>query len=263
MSVKQDRTGVRTAVDLERKYNFGKTFAEMLGLINDSRDKVDSVKSELRNEITEQATSIRRDTEGIVASATQTIKSEVNGEIEKVANKVAELELTADGLEVRVEEAITKASSAESTASNAASDAGSAINKYSSLVVDVNNFKAEVGKRVDDLESKVELGVDSDALTIAIEKRLESGVDSVVTKTGYRFDSDGMTIAKSGNAMSNRIDNTGMYVTRSGREVLTANKDGVNAMNLHAKTYLIIGSGNGRSRFEDYGSNRTGCFWIG
>jgi len=38
---------------------------------------------------------------------------------------------------------------------------------------------------------------------------------------------------------------------------------GVGAVNLHAKTYLIIGS---YSRFEDYKANsgkRTGCFWIG
>jgi hypothetical protein len=63
--------------------------------------------------------------------------------------------------------------------------------------------------------------------------------------------------------MKNVIDNTGMYVTRSGDEILTANHEGVNAVNLHASTYLIIGADNGRSRFEDYGTNRTGCFWIG
>ena len=78
MSEKQDRTGVRTAVDLERKYNFGKTFAEMLGLIYDSRDKVDSVESSLRNEIKESATTLKRDTEQIVATATETVRSELS-----------------------------------------------------------------------------------------------------------------------------------------------------------------------------------------
>ena len=43
-------------------------------------------------------------------------------------------------------------------------------------------------------------------------------------------------------------------------EVLAATSGGVDATNLHAKTYLIIG---GRSRFENYGSGRTGCYWIG
>lgn len=43
--------------------------------------------------------------------------------------------------------------------------------------------------------------------------------------------------------------------------MLKASKDGVDAKNLHAKTYLIIGK---NSRFEDYnGGTRTGCFWIG
>ena len=46
---------------------------------------------------------------------------------------------------------------------------------------------------------------------------------------------------------------------KNNEEVLTANNIGVDAKNLHATTYLIIGS---NSRFEDYGS-RTGCFWIG
>lgn len=196
MSIKQDRTGVRTAVDLERKYNFGKTFSEMLGLINDSRDKVDSVESSLRNEIKEQSTTLKRDTEKIVAAATENVRTELNGEIEEVSNRV-------------------------------------------------------------------EMKVDANEVSIIVEERLIDGVDSVETATGYRFDANGLNISKSGNSMSNLLDNTGMYVTRSGTEILTANKDGVNATNLHAKTYLIIGSGDGRSRFEDYGLARTGCFWLG
>lgn len=221
MSEKQDRTGVRTAVDLERKYNFGKTFAEMLGLINDSRDKVDSVESTLRNEIKESSTTLKRDTERIVATATETVKTELNGDIEEVSEKVAKLELNADA------------------------------------------FSVLVTQEIEDLAESVEMKVDADDVTIQINERFEEGVESVETSTGYRFDAEGLTISKSGNAMTNKIDNTGMYVTRSGEEILTANKDGVNATNLHAKTYLIIGSGNGRSRFEDYESDRTGCFWIG
>ena len=34
---KQDRQGVRTATDLERKYNFGRTFADVYGLISDAQ----------------------------------------------------------------------------------------------------------------------------------------------------------------------------------------------------------------------------------
>ena len=64
--------------------------------------------------------------------------------------------------------------------------------------------------------------------------------------------------------MKNLLDNTGMYVTRSDEEVLTANNEGVTAINLSAKQYLIIGN---NSRFEDYSNGvdtkRTACFYIG
>lgn len=71
MSAKQDRQGVRTATDLERKYQFGKTFAELMGIANDARNHVDSVESTLRNELKETATSISRDAERIVIAASE------------------------------------------------------------------------------------------------------------------------------------------------------------------------------------------------
>ena len=164
MSDKQDRVAARTPADIERKYNFGKKFSEILGLIDDARKEVDTAKSELRDEITKTATELSRDTESV---------------------------------------------------------------------------------------------------NIAIKKITENGVDRVVTTTGYRLDEAGLNISKSGEEMSNKIDNTGMYVKRSGENILVANNKGVEAVNLHAKTYLIIGSGDGRSRIEDYGTNRTGVFWLG
>lgn len=165
MSSRQDRVAPRTATDIERKYNFGKKFSEILGLIDDSREKVDSVESDLRNEITETATSIARDTEKLVVTATETLKRE--------------------------------------------------------------------------------------------------GVEQVTTTTGFRFDAEGLNISRAGEEMTNLLDNTGMYVKRSGENILAANNEGVEAFNLHAKTYLIIGSGEGRSRIEDYKTDRTGVFWIG
>jgi hypothetical protein len=160
MSVKQDRGYARTAQDIERKYSFGKTFADMLGLINDNRDKVDSVSSSV-GDIAEMSSELKRDMESL-------------------------------------------------------------------------SFKIN-----------------------------EVGVDKVTTTTGYKFDKDGLHISKTSDPMSNKIDNTGMYVKRYGEDILTATDKGVDAVNLHAKTYLIVGAEEGRSRFEDYGANETGCFWIG
>lgn len=41
---KQDRQGARTVPDLERKYNFGKTFAEILGVATDARTAADEAR---------------------------------------------------------------------------------------------------------------------------------------------------------------------------------------------------------------------------
>jgi hypothetical protein len=187
ISSKQDRTYARTVQDIERKYSFGKSFAETLGIANDARDKVDSVESTLNSNIDELSTTLSRTASEVVAQA----------------------------------------------------------------------------KKIADLSSEVELKLDAEAVTIVVEQEIEKGVDRVETKTGYVFDADGLNISKSGDEMENTLDNTGMYVKKSGDDILVANKDGVEAVDLHAKTYLIVGAGDGRSRFEDYSIDRTGCFWVG
>jgi hypothetical protein len=72
---KQDRQGARTPADLERKYQFGKQFAEIMGIALDARDAAFRVDSELRSEIVEQVTSLSRDTERILMTA---LKAYVN-----------------------------------------------------------------------------------------------------------------------------------------------------------------------------------------
>ena len=64
-TTKQDRSQVRTASELERKYNFGKSFAEIMGIATDARDSVAQVETEL----SEQFTTMLRDTESIIMKA--------------------------------------------------------------------------------------------------------------------------------------------------------------------------------------------------
>lgn len=85
MSAKQDRQGVRTAADLERKYQFGKQFAEIMGIALDARTAVSEVDSELRHEILEQATSLTRSTEQILMSALSSYVTKTDMEEVKVA----------------------------------------------------------------------------------------------------------------------------------------------------------------------------------
>ena len=108
-------------------------------------------------------------------------------------------------------------------------------------------------------EEQSELKQTADGIQINVEKIITDGVSKVKTGTGYTFDNNGMRISKSGEEMENRLDNTGMYVTRSGDGILTANNQGVQALNLTARQYLVAGQ---HARFEDYTEGRTACFWI-
>lgn len=123
-----------------------------------------------------------------------------------------------------------------------------------------NDINLGVSETLEGLSEQVSLAMDKEQVKIEIESRLEDGVGKVETSTGFIFDDEGLKIEKSGSEMSTQITEDGMTVSKDGEIMLTANNQGVDAVNLRATTYLIIGE---NSRFEDYGSNRTGCFWIG
>ena len=188
MSAKQDRAAPRTVADIERKYNFGKSFAQVMGIVDDFRDEVDSDYTELKG-LVDESTVIARDAKQITMEAKKTI---------------------------------------------------------------------------DDLSTTVSQKVSAEDVSITVNETLNNGVDKVeIKETGYVFDSSGLHINKTGSGISNLLDNTGMYVERDGIDILTANSEGVIATDLHAKTYLKIGSGDGRCLFTDYDVNRIGCFWTG
>lgn len=107
----------------------------------------------------------------------------------------------------------------------------------------------------------------SDSLNISVSEMKTQGVEAVRTTTGYTFNADGLYIYKDGEDIVNLVNNEGIRVSRisGGSEdaVLMADADGVNAMNLTARQYLIVGE---YCRFESYDngteSNRTACFQI-
>jgi hypothetical protein len=101
LSEKQDRQGVRTAMDLERKWQFGKQFAEVMGVATDAQDAVTRVESDLRNEITEQSTSITRTTEEIVFNALKSyVETSDFGEFKRTLE--TEFNVWAGGIDGRV-----------------------------------------------------------------------------------------------------------------------------------------------------------------
>ena len=113
----------------------------------------------------------------------------------------------------------------------------------------------------DDIKSQIgQLQVSSDSVAARVTSIETNGVDKVVTETGATLDADGLHVTKSGEEMESRIDYSGLYVERDDEAVLKATNSGVEAENVTVRTYLTVGK---NSRFEDYGTNRTGCFYIG
>lgn len=53
MSIKQDCSPVRTVMDLERKYKFGKQFAEVMGIALDAQQKVEKFEAALGDKMNE------------------------------------------------------------------------------------------------------------------------------------------------------------------------------------------------------------------
>ena len=212
MSSKQDRAAPRTVADIERKYNFGKSFAEVMGIAEDTRNEVDSVYSKLSKDI-EQSTELSRSTSEIALKATETAQQ---------------------------------------------------------IEANVNESLSGVNENIDTLTNtiqSVEAKVTAESLSITVQEEIAKGVDKVEIKgKDYVFDSEGLKINETGSGMSNLLNNEGMYVRQDGKNILVADSKGVTAKDLHAETFLKIGSGDGRCRFEDYdinGINRRGCFWTG
>lgn len=138
-----------------------------------------------------------------------------------------------------------------------------------SIVASVEKLKTDTTNDIDGLRDnistlneKVELQMTESQVDLRIDSKLQNGVTKVETETGFKFDADGLNISKSNSPTNTQITENGMTVrkTEDNKAILTADKDGVDAVNLKASTYLIIG---GRSRFENYLTNRTACFWIG
>ncbi len=116
---------------------------------------------------------------------------------------------------------------------------------------------------LEDRISKTEAKLSSEGFKISIGDYIaeEGMIQEVVTVTGFTFNKDGLTVEKENSEIKTYITEDGMTVSRNNTPMLTANNKGVDAVNLKASTFLIVGY---NSRFEDYkNKQRTGCFWIG
>lgn len=129
-----------------------------------------------------------------------------------------------------------------------------------SISIKVDDGSKDINDSLDQINSRLDLMITEDQLKLEIDNIQP---DNVRTKTGYVLDDEGFRIEKSDSPTTTQITNNGMYVRADNVTVLEANAHGVDAKNLNASTFLIVG---GRSRFENYDNNkgsRTACFWVG
>lgn len=135
------------------------------------------------------------------------------------------------------------------------------------LRLEVEGIQSQVSQNTADGETVkklyTELRQSAEGLSLNIQRIETEGVSRVKTGTGYTFDETGLRIQKEGQEMENLLDNTGMYVRRSGQVILQANAAGVEATDVTVRNYLVIGS---HARLEDYTDGmdykRTACFYL-
>ena len=139
---------------------------------------------------------------------------------------------------------------------------GSISASVSKMEQNTNDALGQLTGEIAALTSKVNATITPEQVQLTISQELANGVDKVETSSGFTFNETGLTISKSNSEISTTITEDGMSISKGNdAPLLTANNEGVQAIDLHATTFLIIG---GNSRFEDYDNKRrTGCFWIG
>lgn len=244
--------------------------------VSESNKKIDEMSTTLDEKVAE----IKITTDAITQRVEQT-ETDIDETNEYIDQKVAEIKVTTDGITQRVEqteqsidETNTQVGELEVRADGIAAEVSSTQEALGSEIDSTNSTVEELKKSLNEsvdnindsivtLSTQVSATMSAEDIKFEIETALSDGVNSVSTTTGYTFDNEGLTIAKSGSEMTTQITEDGMTVYRGSEGVLVANNEGVHAEDLRATTYLIIGD---RSRFENFernGSVRTGCFWIG
>lgn len=209
---------------------------------------IDKNGKEITAYVMAKTTSGQKDTLECTGSATRESSSAVNNQtFQAFMGKVLNLRTDVDGLKVENKD-----------------NAG----HLARLTLDLEGIEAEVAKQQQEADSirkdYTSIVQTTESVAILVQNILENGTDKLKTGMGYTFDDEGMHIEREGEELSTLIDHTGMQVSRSGENVLQATAEGVKAIDITVKNYLVVGS---YARFEDYtdgsDSRRTACFYLG
>lgn len=237
--------------------------------LNQTFARVDKIEKEIKLYVGEVVSETVDELVGeAITDSIGGIETDINNikrQLTTTTEKVTQLELDTDSIDLRVSNVETVQESqsgslvsSEERISNLEVTAEGLNSSVSVLQTNIEETNGYIDAQTEQLRSEIQQS--ESALQIDIQTIKEQGANKVITSTGYTFNEEGLTISKSNSDISTQITENGMTVRNATTELLTANSDGVSATDLHARTYLIIGD---RSRFENYGTSRTGCFWIG
>ena len=185
-----------------------------------------------------------------------------NVKMEK-GNKVTSWSPAPEDIESDITAIESETKSLKSSVSSLQLGADSISASVKSLEETMNNTTNGLANDISRVQEQVNLAMTSNDVKLEIQKEMSKGANKVSTSTGFTFDQNGLNISKTDSEMKTQITEDGMKIYKNDDIMLTANNQGVDAKNLHATTYLIIG---GNSRMEDFtedGNKRTAVFWIG
>ncbi len=145
--------------------------------------------------------------------------------------------------------------------------------RMAQLQLDIDGISTQVSRQQETMgqmrQSVSSLQQTAEGISLQVQDIVDKGVSKVTNTLGLKIDGTAVTISRAGNAMTNSLDETGMYVIR-GKDtanetvMLQANDGGVIATDVSVRNYLIVGN---YCRFEDYNSGtdtaRTACFFLG
>ena len=216
--------------------------------VDEATGEVETMKQEF-SEIQQTASSITSRVE-----ATESQLNETTGEMETMKQEFSEIQQTTQTISANV-------SSIENIATSSKEELQNALDTLDEKLV---KQLGDLNDQVVSIQKSVDATMTDEDITIKINTALQAGTNRVETSTGFRFDETGLTISEDNAEMKTQITIDGMTVYQDEDPMLSATHSGVEAKNLHATTYLTVGTGiRGRSRFENYGDDRVGCFWIG
>ena len=185
MSNKQDRQGARTPADLEQKYQFGKKFAELMGIATDARESVDSLASTLRSEMREQETSIIRDTEKIMLTALGNYaKTDELGEVEQTLR--SDFTVKTDAITASVAANTKSISDTNKSVSQLNSDLSVERGRITASVADYTQKFEQVGEDIAESESKLrsEITTTAGGISMTVDQHTEQIKKNNETVTG-------------------------------------------------------------------------------